>query len=376
MNRLGLLLLLAAVACSSAQPSAQEPMAPQGGTPQASAPASGPKFYRDGLSGVDFSGMDAVAKERALQILNANRCDCGCGMTIAQCRVEDKTCPRSPGLAAAVVNAIKAGKTDQQAVADLKAMQPAQAAPAAGGAAAPAPPVQPVPKVEIDTAGSPSMGPDGAKVVVVAFEDFQCPFCSRAAPVLKQLLGLYPKDVRVVYKHYPLNFHPQAKPAAIASIAAQRQNKFWEMHDLLYQNQKALDPASLRRYAESLGLDMAAYDKAIADPEIARLVEKETMDAQKANVGGTPSFYVNGVASPAWDVNTMKRLIDVAVAGGDVSMEAGKIRSEQMAAQQRARANQPPPPDPNKVHEIDTTGNPSKGAAGATVTIVEFSDYQ
>ncbi len=132
---------------------------------------AGRKFYRDGLSGVDFTGLDEAAKERALKLLNENGCTCRCGMTIAQCRVEDKTCPRSPGLAAAVVEAIKGGKSDAEAVAALKAAAPAPPPPAAPQG--PPPPAQPVPKVDIDIAGSPSKGPQAAKVTVVTFEEFQ-----------------------------------------------------------------------------------------------------------------------------------------------------------------------------------------------------------
>jgi len=193
--------------------------------------------------------------------------------------------------------------------------------------------------------------------------------------VLKQILASYPHDVRIVFKHYPLNFHPHAKPAAIATVAAQRQNRFWEMHDLIFKNQQMLDAASLRRYAESLGLDMAAYDKVIADPETARMIDKEVMDGQSAGVRGTPSFYVNGVAAPSWDVNTLKRLVDTAKSGGDVGMTAGQIVADTRAQQAKARP-QPPPVDYNKVFEIDVAGAPSKGPAAAGVTIVTFSDYQ
>ena len=133
------------------------------------------KFYREGLIGVDFFGLDAVAKERALQVLNSNRCDCGCGMTIAQCRVEDRS-SRSSKLAAAVVDAIRSGQNDQQAVAVLKRMtDPAavqgQTAPLAAPAATP--PAQPIPRVEISTEGAPSIGPENAPVTLAVFSDFQ-----------------------------------------------------------------------------------------------------------------------------------------------------------------------------------------------------------
>jgi protein-disulfide isomerase len=192
--------------------------------------------------------------------------------------------------------------------------------------------------------------------------------------VLKQILQTYPNDVKVVFKQFPLvTIHQYAKPAALASIAAQKQNKFWEMHDLLYQNQRALDAASLRRYAESLGLDMTAYDKVVADPETSRFLDQDMLEGQKAGVQGTPTFFVDGVQSPNWDIGTMQRMVDAAKSGEDVSVTAGQIRAAQMAAQ---AANQPKPPDPNQVYQIDIAGAPVRGAANAPVTIVEFSDYQ
>ena len=127
--------------------------------------------------------------------------------------------------------------------------------------------------------------------------------------MIKQLLNTFPNDVKIVFKHYPLSFHGNAKRAAIASVAAQRQNKFWEYHDLLFANQRALDDANLRRYAQSLGLDLAAYDAAILDAATIGFVDSETQHAKQAGVRGTPSFFVNGVNSPSWDFNTMKKLV-------------------------------------------------------------------
>jgi len=358
MKRLSLLLMLVLVACSAAQPSAREEQGAQPAKAQA-----GGTFYREGLNGVDFSGLDSVQKERALQIMNGNKCACPCDMSIAQCRVEDKTCPKSPAMAALVVNAVKAGQTDQQIVAALNAMRtPAAAAPAAGG------PSQPVKKVDLSLADAPFLGKAGAKVTVALFSDFQCPFCSRAEPVVKQILQAYPDDVKFYFKQFPLiSIHPNARPAALASMAARKQNKFWEMHDLLFANQRALDGPSIHRYAESLGLDMAAFDKDSADPATARLLEQEIMEGQKAGVQGTPTFFVDGVQVPSWDFGTMKKMIDASKEGKDVGAVAGEIRTAM---------NRPTGPDPSQVYQIDVSGSPSKGPAGAPVTIVEFSDYQ
>lgn len=194
--------------------------------------------------------------------------------------------------------------------------------------------------------------------------------------MLKQIQNANPGQVKVVFKHYPLPMHANAKPAALASYAAQKQSRFWEMHDLLYQNQRALDPASLRRYAESLGLDMAAYDRDVAAAESVRYMDQQLLEAQRLGVPGTPSFYVNGVLAPMWDAPTLQRFVDLAKSGGDVAMEAGRMIAEQQARQAALRAAQAAAMDPNRVFDIDTTGSPSRGPANAPVTIVEFSDYQ
>ncbi|HXI04256.1 MAG TPA: hypothetical protein VNI57_13885 [Candidatus Saccharimonadales bacterium] len=169
MKKLSILLVLVVAACAPAEPFAKD-QSNEPAQPAAAKKASDDTktFYREGLAGVDFSGLDAVAKERALQILNSNLCDCGCGMTIAQCRVEDKTCPSSPKLAAAVVNAIRTGASDAQALVALKA---ARQAATAGSGNAPAP--QAIPAVDLKLDDSPSMGPADAPIVIAAFEDFQ-----------------------------------------------------------------------------------------------------------------------------------------------------------------------------------------------------------
>ena len=172
MKRLSLLFVFVLVACGSGLPSAREDSSGIATTAGDIQPvANTGSFYREGLSGVDFSGLDAVKKERALKLMNAEPCDSGCGMTNAQCRVEDKTCPRSPSLAAAVVNAIRSGASDQQAMTALKALrdQDRDAAPADGAA----PAAKAVPAVNINVDNSPAMGPADATITVVTFEDFQ-----------------------------------------------------------------------------------------------------------------------------------------------------------------------------------------------------------
>jgi protein-disulfide isomerase len=194
--------------------------------------------------------------------------------------------------------------------------------------------------------------------------------------VLQQVLAAYPRDVRLVFKHYPLSMHPQARPAALAAVAAHRQNGFWPLHAWMYANQRSLDPASLRSAAQSLGLDVGQYDTVVADPATWAFVQEEMREAAAAGVRGTPSFFVNGVQAPSWDFDTLQRMIEAAKSGGDVAAAAKAIQSDRDAQMARARAIQPPPPDLSAVHQIDTAGSASRGPESAPVTIVEFSDYQ
>ena len=114
---------------------------------------------------------------------------------------------------------------------------------------------------KIDVGSSPIKGNPNAPVTVVEFSDFQCPFCARSLPLLKQVADKYPDQVRIVYKHFPLNFHAQARPAAIAAIAAQEQGRFWEYHDVLFENIQKLGTADWDGFAKEAGLDVARFKK-------------------------------------------------------------------------------------------------------------------
>lgn len=167
--------------------------------------------------------------------------------------------------------------------------------------------------VPIDTSGAPFMGRADAPVEIVEFSDFECPYCSRVKPLTDKIMESYPDQVKLVFKHFPLSFHKQAKPAALASMAAQKQGKFWEFHDLLFANQKSLSPERIRAIARELDLDMARFDRDLKDPEQARGLEKDMQDGQKAGVRGTPTIFVNGMLLKQRDLPTLKRMIDLAL---------------------------------------------------------------
>ncbi len=162
---------------------------------------------------------------------------------------------------------------------------------AAPVAAAPAPRTHLAVSVRPD---DPMTGARHAAVTVVEFSDFQCPFCSRAVGPVKEVEQAFGMDVRIVWKHMPLPFHPNALPAAIAAEAARQQGKFWEMHDKLFANQQALSEATYERYATELGLDLARFKAACQAKETRKRVEEDRAAAAAAGVNGTPSFVVDG----------------------------------------------------------------------------------
>lgn len=165
---------------------------------------------------------------------------------------------------------------------------------AAPEATAPAPEPPDDKVYDVDTAGSPSRGPANAKTTVVIFADFECPYCIKAEKTVRDLEAQKSGQVRVVYKTMPLPIHSHAMLAAEAAFAAERQNKFWEYHDVLLQHRNELDRANLLKYAADLGLDQTKFAADLDDPATAARVQKDVDQAKSLGITGTPSSFVNG----------------------------------------------------------------------------------
>jgi protein-disulfide isomerase len=144
-------------------------------------------------------------------------------------------------------------------------------------------------------AGGPSRGPEAADVTIVEFSDYECPFCKAAEPVVKQVLERYPTQVRVVFKHYPLETHPKARPAAEAALCAEEQGKFWEFHQKLFEKSPQIAAEQLGPIAAEVGLDQAKFDECMKARRFQARVEADLEAGKKASVAGTPAFFVNGV---------------------------------------------------------------------------------
>jgi protein-disulfide isomerase len=231
--------------------------------------------------GVDWKNLTGARKQAALRLMQTEGCACGCSMKMAECRVKDPTCAISRKLAAAVVKDVGDGKDADFIRADLKKI------------AGEPPPVLEDP-VTISTAGDPVRGPDKARITIVEFSDFQCPYCSKAVAETKKILGLFPNDVRLVFKQFPLDDHTDAEFGAEVALAAQAQGKFWEMHDLLYAGFPDLSRKRVMGYAEQLHLDMKRFTAEVDTHKYASRVKAEEKEGEAAGVDGTPSFFFNG----------------------------------------------------------------------------------
>ncbi len=149
------------------------------------------------------------------------------------------------------------------------------------------------PKKEVAATG-PSKGPENAPVTIVEFSDFQCPFCSKVNETVAKVMETYPGKVRLVFRHFPLDFHQDAPKAAEASMCANEQGKFWEYHDQLFKNQQALKVDDLKQHAQAVGLDAAKFDQCLTSNKYADLVKKDMQAGKEVGVSGTPAFFING----------------------------------------------------------------------------------
>lgn len=150
-------------------------------------------------------------------------------------------------------------------------------------------------RFNVNAAGRPSQGPATAPVTLVLFSDFQCPYCKGMRDTLHEITKNYGKKVRLVFRQFPLtSIHPLAQKAAEASLCAASQGRFWEMHDLLFEDQAHLSEKDLKQKARQLGLDVSAFDKCLDGNSFAAQVREDIRAGAAAGTDGTPALYVNG----------------------------------------------------------------------------------
>lgn len=150
-------------------------------------------------------------------------------------------------------------------------------------------------KVEVAITPDDSVkGNPEAKVTIVEFSDFQCPFCAIVEPTVKKVLETYGDNVKFVYKNFPLPSHENAQPAALAALCAKDQGKFWEYHDTLFENQESLKVTDLKKYAADLGLKTQDFNGCLDNKKYQNQIQADLNEGNRVGVRGTPAFFING----------------------------------------------------------------------------------
>jgi protein-disulfide isomerase len=290
-------------------------------------------------------------------------------------------------------------------------------------AAKPKPSLRSSQTFDFDLAGAAAKGPDNARLSLVVFSEFECPFCKKFAQSSDHLIEKFPDDLRLVFMNFPLHnecnsalsrsFHKRACIGANAAMAANMQGKFWEMHDWLFANQKTYNVDSIVSFAESKGMDGAAIREAVETNKYKDLFEGQAKQLLPTGSRGTPTAFINGqkVENARWDnlpmiTSFIEELLDPEKAKGEapeavvapavsepgalpearVVLEDGtllterldnlKERLEKLALRpRRPQPRQPKKPDPNKVYSFKVAGSPAAGPESAPVTMVVFSEF-
>jgi len=154
-------------------------------------------------------------------------------------------------------------------------------------------------------------GPDSAPITLVEYGDYECPYCGQAYPIIKQIQDYFGENLRFVFRNFPLaQVHPHAQKAAEAAEQAAAQNKFWNMHDFLYEHQQALDDKHLEKYAKVVGLDLERFDKDMKNHIHVPRIREDFLSGIQSGVNGTPSFYINGTRyDGSWDFDTLVQIL-------------------------------------------------------------------
>ncbi len=170
------------------------------------------------------------------------------------------------------------------------------------------------PRFDIDIKGAPYRGNKDAKVTIVEFSDFQCPFCSKVNDTLYEISQMYGDKIKVVYKHFPLDsIHPVAQSAARATVCAQQQgmDKFWALHNKLFENYRSLSAGRVKDFAKEIGVNTDKFNQCLTDPEVAERVQSDMSQGLALGVESTPAFFINGrFIKGALPLEQFKKVID------------------------------------------------------------------
>lgn len=247
----------------------------------ASATATGAPVSRIELEGVDTQSLTAREHQEWSEHVSKLLSPCAdVAVPVAQCVKEKRACDLCTPAAEFLLRMVQAGLPDEE-VGELYTAR-----------------FDPKKVKTIVVGDSPRKGASDAPVTLVEFADFECGGCGDAYPLIEKLYAKYGKKMAVVYKHYPLDFHPNAKLAAQAAWAAQQQNQFWKMHGVLFERQERLTEPDLFEYAREIGLDLNRFKKDLHSEAAKQAVEKERQQGLNLGVNQTPTLFINGRELP------------------------------------------------------------------------------
>lgn len=234
---------------------------------------AGPRVEQ--IAGVDVSELTSAERRIWVDVVNDQLSPCGDPTSVAAC-ADRGTCRMCVPAARYVVRLLEEGR-ERTEIEELYRSRYGRDT-----------------RVEIDTANHPVRGAAMAPITIALFSDFECPYCGRAHPIIQQALEELDGQVQVVFFQYPLTMHTHATPAARAAIAAGNQNKFWEMHDVLFEHQRALEDEDIDGYATNIGLDMERFRADLRSPDTQRRIDEDRALGERLHVEGTPTMFING----------------------------------------------------------------------------------
>lgn len=228
------------------------------------------------LPQVDTSALDEFGQGIWIDMVNELLSPCGEPVSVARCIAESRRCKQCVPSARFVARLVDDGYSRDE-IRDVYRVRYGEDTKVKG----------------LTSHDSPLRGSPMAAVTIFEFSDFQCPHCKMAAPYLKEIVEESNGKVKMFFKQYPLPMHPKAREAAKAAVAADKQGKFWEMHDLLFKNQDELQTANLDDYAKKIGLDMKRFKADMQSTEAEKKIEADLAEGHAVGVDSTPSIYIN-----------------------------------------------------------------------------------
>jgi protein-disulfide isomerase len=275
MRSIAISVLLASALLGCERPTEADSGADRGTSSAKPAPKASKEPIRS-LPQVDTSALDGFAQGIWLDMVNELLSPCGEPVSVARCIAEARGCKKCVPSARYVARLVDEGYSRDE-IRDIYRVRYGEDT-----------------KVgKLTSHDSPFRGSPMASVTIYEFSDFQCPHCKMAAPYLKEVVEESNGKVKLVFKQYPLPMHPKAREAAKAAIAAHKQGKFWEMHDLLFEKQDELQTADFEDYAKRLDLDPKKFKADMQSKEVEKKIEGDIAEGKAAGADSTPTIYVN-----------------------------------------------------------------------------------